>query len=199
MSTAATEHLPEDLIIVQILTRLPIKSLIRFSCFSKCWSSIILSDQRFAKSQFKFASESKTLSRRLLLATSSKLESLDPQTTPFPDDSSIRKLTCPFNQPERVDYVLGSCNGMVCVALDFHDGYYIWNPSTALFLKLPNPNFASEGVISFYPKMPDFDRSKTIIALHYWGFGYVSATDDYKVVVEALFADSKMYVEVFSS
>ncbi|KAM5576936.1 hypothetical protein ABKV19_007669 [Rosa sericea] len=199
MSAAATEHLPEDLIILQILTRLPIKSLIRFSCVSKRWSSIILSDPQFAKKHFKLASEQNSLSQRLLLSTRSQMQSLDVDTSSFVDDSSVRNLTCPFKQPGHFVKMLGSCNGMVCVALDFHDGYYIWNPSTGLFLKLPNPNFASEGVISFDPKMPDSDRSKTIIGPHYWGFGYVSATDDYKVVVEARFSDFKMHVEVFSS
>jgi tRNA U38,U39,U40 pseudouridine synthase TruA len=128
------EHLPED-IIVQILYRLPVKPLIRFRCVSKRWSSIV-SDPQFAKSQFKFASERKTFSHRLLLSTSSQLESLDLQTLSFEDDASVRKLACPFKQPGRAVNILGSCNGMVFVALDLHDSFYIWNPSTGLFLKL---------------------------------------------------------------
>ncbi|PRQ48356.1 putative F-box associated interaction domain-containing protein [Rosa chinensis] len=103
---------------------------------------------------------------------------------------SGRKLTCPFWQPgsPRI-FMLGSYNGMLCVALDYlRDEYYIWNPSTAFFLKLPNPNFASE--------------SKPDVCPHYGGFGYVSATDDYKVVV-ATFSKSStgwsdMAVGIFS-
>ncbi|KAM5576935.1 F-box/kelch-repeat protein [Rosa sericea] len=179
------EHLPEE-IIVQILYRSPVKQVIRFSCTSKRWRSIV-SDPQFAKSHFKFASERRTLSPRLLLSTPSHMESLDLQTPSFVDDSCIRKLICPFKQPGRPVFTLGSCNGMVFVSLDFHDGFYILNPSTGLFLKLPNPGFASE-------------ENKTISCLHHCGFGYVSATGDYKVVVAAPSeVNPAMPIQVFSS
>ncbi|XP_062002664.1 F-box/kelch-repeat protein At3g23880-like [Rosa rugosa] len=169
-----TEHLPEE-IITQILYRLPLKQVIRFSCTSRRWRSIV-SDPQFAKSYFKFAFERRTLSHRLLLSTPSHMESLDLQTSSFVDDSSIRKLTCPFKQPGRTVFTLGSCNG-----------YYIWNPSTGLFLKLPNPGFALK-------------ENKTISCLHHCGFGYVSATDNYKVVVAAPSeVNPAMPIEVFSS
>ncbi|KAK9949277.1 hypothetical protein M0R45_004810 [Rubus argutus] len=192
------EHLPEE-IIVQILYRLPVKPLIRFSCVSKRWSSII-SDPQFAKSHFKLASERKTLSCRLLLSTPSQFKSLDMQTLSFVDDSSVRKLACPFKQPGRAVKTLGSCNGMVFVALDSCNGYYIWNPSTGLFLKLPNPGFASIGAttLSLSIRAREYDPSKTIAGLHHYGFGYVSASDDYKVVVAAEFLNSTMHLEIFS-
>ncbi|KAK9949272.1 hypothetical protein M0R45_004805 [Rubus argutus] len=178
------EQLPED-IIVQILYRLPVKSLVRFKCVSKRWSSIV-SDPQFAKSQFKFTSERKTLSHRLLLSTvpqwESQLESLDLQTLSFEDDASVRKLTYPFKEPGGCAVkILASCNGMVFVALVPHDSSYIWNPSTGLLFKLPNP---SNGVTS-------------ISGLPYCGFGYVSATDDYKVFVSDHF--SIPTVEMYSS
>ncbi|KAK9949273.1 hypothetical protein M0R45_004806 [Rubus argutus] len=179
------EHLPED-IIVQILYRLPVKPLVRFKCVSKQWSSIV-SDPQFAKSQFKFASERKTLSHKLLVSTSSQLESLDLQTPSFGDDSSLRKLTCPFKEPGRAIKIVGSCNGMVfVVARDFHNTFYIWNPSTGLLFKLPNPGFDSI-VVRLYPDLP------------HWGFGYVSAADDYKVFVAGSFRDSTVPVEMYSS
>ncbi|KAM5576932.1 hypothetical protein ABKV19_007665 [Rosa sericea] len=79
----------------------------------------------------------------------------------------------------------------MAMALDFHDGYYIWNPSTGLFLKLPNPGFVLEGITNFNPP-------RTIEYLHPCGFGYVSATDDYKVIVGAVVYTS-MPLEIFSS
>ncbi|KAK9949278.1 hypothetical protein M0R45_004811 [Rubus argutus] len=179
------EHLPED-IIVQILYRLPVKPLIRFRCVSKRWSSIV-SNPQFAKSQFKFASERKILGPKLLVSTSSQLESLDLQTPSFGDDSSLRKLTCPFKEPGRAVKIVSSCNGMVfVVAHDFHDTSYIWNPSTGLLFKLPYPGFDSKRVGS-RPVLPRC------------GFGYVSATDDYKVVAVGSLGNSTVSVDIFSS
>ncbi|KAL6200610.1 hypothetical protein ACLB2K_030391 [Fragaria x ananassa] len=60
-------NLPED-VVVNILCRLPVKSLIRFSCVSKRWRSIIISDSQFAKSTFQLASQSKILRQRLLFS-----------------------------------------------------------------------------------------------------------------------------------
>ncbi|KAM1550664.1 hypothetical protein ACFX13_043737 [Malus domestica] len=51
--------------VTNILTRLPVQSLLRFKCVVKQWLST-LSDQEFAKSQFKFASEHQTLRPRQL-------------------------------------------------------------------------------------------------------------------------------------
>ncbi|KAL6277471.1 hypothetical protein ACE6H2_021072 [Prunus campanulata] len=168
----SNNHLPQD-IIVHILSRLPVKSLIRFSCVSKRWRSIV-TDPEFAKSQFKVASEQQTLRPRLLVSTASHLQSLNlEETSSFDDNSAVRELSCPFKKSGSHLVLLGSCNGLVCVALDFHESYYIWNPSTGFFLKLPNPGFASKGVRNVYN----------------YGFGYVAATDDYKVVAAARLID----------
>ncbi|KAK9949271.1 hypothetical protein M0R45_004804 [Rubus argutus] len=194
MTATMNEHLPEDMIL-QILYRLPVKPLIRFSCVSKRWSSII-SDPQFAKSHFKLSCERKTPSRRLLLSTPSGSESLDVQTASF---SSVRKVACPFKQPGRAFNILGSCNGMLFVALDLHDSFYIWNPSTGLFRKLPNPGFASIGATTFNPSTRPLDPSKAVVCLHHCGFGYVSASDDYKLVVAAEMMNSAVHLEIFSS
>jgi F-box interacting protein len=75
---------------------------------------------------------------------------------------------------------------MVFVSLDLHDSFYIWNPSTGLFLKLPNPS-NELGLCDSCPRLPRC------------GFGYVSATDDYKVFVAGRFRNSTIPVEMYSS
>ncbi|XP_062014074.1 F-box protein At3g07870-like [Rosa rugosa] len=160
------DNLPEDLI-VQILEKLPIKSLIRFTSVSKRWRLIILSDPNIAKSQFQ-----ETQSRRVLLCLHCKepeFESRDSETPWSTGDSSTdRKLSCPFKQPGYNLHSLFSCNGLVCAALDdrnwTHLDIYIWNPSTQFFKKLP-PS----------PLRFAFPRC--------YGFGYLSATGDYKVLI----------------
>nr|XP_004289374.2 PREDICTED: F-box/kelch-repeat protein At3g23880-like [Fragaria vesca subsp. vesca] len=160
-------YLPED-IIVKILHRVPLKPLIRFSTVSKGWHSIIFADPQFKKSHTKFASAQQTLSRRLLYSTASQVESLDLEAPSFGDTSSVRKLSCPFNKHGNRIKLLGSCNGLVCVALESTRNLYIWNPTNGFFQKLPDPGFSQEDNIVVYS-----------------GLGHLSATDDYKVIVAA--------------
>ncbi|PRQ20247.1 putative F-box domain-containing protein [Rosa chinensis] len=47
-------HLPEH-VVLNILCRLPFKSLIRFTCVSKRWRSLIISDPQFGNSHFRLA------------------------------------------------------------------------------------------------------------------------------------------------
>lgn len=65
-------NLPED-IVVKILCRLPVKSLIRFTCVSKRWR-VIISDPQFCKSHFQLACEQRTLRQKLLISTHTSLE-----------------------------------------------------------------------------------------------------------------------------
>ncbi|PRQ28854.1 putative F-box domain-containing protein [Rosa chinensis] len=142
------DYLPEH-VIVQIMERLPIKSLIRFTSVSKRWRFIILSDPNFAKSRFQ-----QTRSRRVLLCHECEY---DRMSFPCPDcpepefgsrdletpwSTEDRKVRCPFKKPGDELQSLYSCNGLVCVTL-YHRhcmedlDIYIWNPSTQFFKKLP--------------------------------------------------------------
>jgi len=57
--------LPFELII-QILLRLPVKSLIRFKCVCKSLFSLISNDTHFANSHFQLTSSTATLTRRIM-------------------------------------------------------------------------------------------------------------------------------------
>ncbi|XP_050369207.1 F-box protein At3g07870-like [Argentina anserina] len=103
------EHIPED-VIVKIVEQLPIKSLIRFTCVSKWWRSIILFDHQFAKSQFDHQQSRTSLRLLVSTASESEYESLYSET---PLDSLVIKLSCPFKQPYHDVTLLSSCNGLV--------------------------------------------------------------------------------------
>lgn len=160
------QHIPEEMTL-RILHRLPVKSLIRFSCVSKQWLSTIIRDPEFAKTHYKLAGEQQTLSHRLLVSTQTfGLESIDLETRSFGDNSGVRRLSSPFNEPGHLRF-LGSCNGLVFVCQGSYENMSIWNPSTGFLHNLHFPGFLSQGELTF--------------SNH--GFGYVSATDDYKVLV----------------
>ncbi|XP_004306577.1 PREDICTED: F-box protein CPR30-like isoform X1 [Fragaria vesca subsp. vesca] len=162
---AETDLLPEE-VMLSILCLLPVKFLIRFTSVSKRWRFIILSDPQLATSQLNRARQLKALGPRLIFLTNApQLESLDlADTASFGHPSSVRKLSLPFERHARRDVtILGSCNGLVCVAFDA-SYFYIWNPATRFFMELPEPGF------------PDVCQQLT-----FHGVGYLSATDDYRV------------------
>ncbi|XAR48851.1 hypothetical protein NMG60_11031816 [Bertholletia excelsa] len=75
-------------------------------------------------------------------------------------------LGFPWKQPGSYGAkVMGSCNGLVCLLYN-PNTIILWNPSTRDFKELPSPP-CSASDISFY------------------GIGYVSSMDDYKVVLAA--------------
>ncbi|XP_062014072.1 F-box/kelch-repeat protein At3g23880-like [Rosa rugosa] len=157
---------------VKILERLPLKSLIRFTSVSKRWRSIILSDPKFAKSQFQTASDHQTCCHRVLISTPNESEfqsrNLGTPWSSLGDNSSVTKVRCPFNRPGTAVNLLCSCNGLVCALHVPENHLYIWNPSTGFFFKLPEP-----------VGCPLKHR-----CLVYYGFGYLSASDDYKLIAK---------------
>ncbi|XP_004305233.1 PREDICTED: F-box protein CPR30-like [Fragaria vesca subsp. vesca] len=175
-------NLPEEMIVL-ILTWLPVKSLLRFTCVSKRFHSIILSDPKFAKSQFEAARDRKTLDHTLIYSVKGpRFGSLDLGTPSFGDPSSARNLNLPFQSPAPAVALLGSCNGIVFLAFD-EKIVYVWNPSTGFFKKLPHPVFSPiENGFLIY------------------GVGYLPATDDYRVLVVSVDCiDDKDGAAVYSS
>ncbi|KAL6145888.1 hypothetical protein ACLB2K_056572 [Fragaria x ananassa] len=177
----AETTLPVELIVL-ILTWLPVKSLIRFTCVSKRFRSIILSDPKFAKSQLRAAHDRKTLTQRFLYSpTVPELESLDLDSPSFDDCSSLRKHKLPLDPADSYALPLGSCNGIVFLAFD-DNIIYTWNPSTGFLKKLPDPGFSRNG-------------NELIL----YGVGYLSATDDYRVFVVSADYENDKEVAMFSS
>ncbi|KAM7464826.1 hypothetical protein LguiB_012388 [Lonicera macranthoides] len=139
--------IPDDLILVQILSRLPIKSLVRFRCVCKLWLFWL------SGRNFKFVNQGPPTPRLRLIAgityqphhmyahsiksitipinnnhdddsTAAVVEHLDkPKTPPTPNVN---------NHTSDDDYllfrILGSCDGLMLVSLGMH--ILLWNPST---------------------------------------------------------------------
>ncbi|XP_062015443.1 F-box/kelch-repeat protein At3g23880-like [Rosa rugosa] len=197
--------LPED-VLVKILCRLPVKSLIRFTCVSKRWRSLIISDSQFARFTFEVASQTRTLRPRLLLCTypytrgycprfewePSRFECLGDLDMPcFWGNSPVHRprfvwepsrLTVP---PEvGIERVIASCNGLVVLGNVYrsYTNLSVWNPSTGFFRKIPSPEFLLE--------------KGRCISSATCGFGHVMATDYYKLV---FFEPLDFAVHIFST
>lgn len=170
--------MPNELMI-QILLRLPVKSLIRFKCVCKSWFSLISSDSHFANSHFQL-SPAKHTRRVLFISTSARLtRSIDVDASLDHDSAS---LNIHFLLPESYSdlQIKGSCRGFILLHCSLTLSLYLWNPSTGFHKKIPLPPFAShldDGIDYFY------------------GFWYDPLTDDYLVVSMSVHPS---HLEIFS-
>ncbi|XP_043693184.1 F-box protein CPR1-like [Telopea speciosissima] len=170
----ARKNLPEE-IIADILSRLPVKSLLRFRCVCKPWFALI-TDPAFIKMHLSqsLATNSNlclifkthlipslaTNSNFSLNFNSSNLRSVELDVC---EQEAAVELDHPLKSLVYEPFVLGSCNGLLCISNYNDEDIFLWNPSTRTHKKLPiitNP----------------FTR---FVA---YGFGYDPITDDYKLV-----------------
>ncbi|KNA09416.1 hypothetical protein SOVF_153800, partial [Spinacia oleracea] len=164
-------------IIAEILSRVPVKTLLRFLCVCKTWYSLIKTP-KFIKlhlnQTLKF-----TTNRHLLITHTSistavirrQFHFFEIPDHPLKGKINLKKEPCPLGGPfdscplEPISIQLhGSCNGVVCISDPQKKDVVLYNPTTKTHRFLPpteNP----------YP-----DKFSI------FGFGYDSESDDYKVL-----------------
>ncbi|KAM3357875.1 F-box/kelch-repeat protein [Capsicum galapagoense] len=161
--------LPQDLII-EILVRLPLKTLLKFRCVSKSWLSL-LSNTEFHKTHVNFSMNNPKMTDYTLaaVATVSGLGKICRVYTISSENSSVTvsKHGCPPKSLSLSAWLLGSCNGLVCLTTDSFE-LMLLNPCTGKFNVFPDSIIHYEvGDGGYYFR---------------YGFGYDASTDDYKVV-----------------
>ncbi|XP_074281683.1 F-box/kelch-repeat protein At3g23880-like isoform X2 [Silene latifolia] len=154
-------ELPIDLISEMILTRLPIKSVFRFKSVSKLWYST-LSSSRFAFTHHKFSNPSST-TQSLLIRKSNKFQIMSHENGQI----DLVKVEVDFDLGDENMVLVGTCNGLVGLGSTSGSLFIVWNPITGEFCKYLDPEIS------------DFTTGGCMVT---WGFGYVSAVDDYKFV-----------------
>ncbi|XP_052181421.1 F-box protein CPR1-like [Diospyros lotus] len=163
MQRMTEAHLPQELL-VEILKRLPAKSLLRFRSVSKSWRSTISSPEFITLHRNHNINNTRVLvsyypsELRALLHYDNDAFELD------------TKIEFPFERLSRYYRIVGSCNGLICVGCNLvscASDLFLWNPSIRRILTLPTPGitFKSHGAY--------------MLAL---GFGFDSKRRDYKVV-----------------
>ncbi|XP_058006564.1 F-box protein CPR1-like [Hevea brasiliensis] len=190
-----SDHLPQELL-AEILSRLPVKSILICRCVSKTWYSLI-TNPSFIDDHLK-----KTAARNsgLLFFRYSTRELVWPfkenvRYLLYPDESfpanPVEELDCPFKGVKRIVNIVGSCNGVFCLSDDVYGKYTekaaLWNPSFRKIVNIPCPNFT---FTSYGPY------------IHSLGFGFDSTTDDYKLVRIVYshfnFGEIRPFVEIYS-
>ncbi|CAI9782112.1 unnamed protein product [Fraxinus pennsylvanica] len=174
--------LPEDVIVV-ILSRLPVKALLRFKCVCTRWRSLISSS--FFASLHLDRSIANPARHSLLvheLRRRNKHMSLDLLTS-SPNENLNLGLDRAYTFGPELIYA-GSINGLICMLGNSADSLLIWNPSSRMFKTLPLGRHTDPSCLSI-------------------GFGWDTISDDYKVVkIGSNYEDGKLrrtWSEVWSA
>lgn len=168
----ASSNIPEDLII-EILKRLPVKSIVRLRCACKAWRALTRSSN-FIKIHLKF-NRTTVRNDRLFVkhwdeAVSTTIFSLFPTEL---QDGLPLNLNLQFQSEDisRSIIDIAYCDGVFCVT-NHTCLIALWNPATREFKNLP-----------FLPHIMSIDETVTMSRIGF-GFDY-KKTNNYKVVVLA--------------
>lgn len=167
-------HLPDDLL-VDILTRLPVESLLRFKCVCKKWYALIRNPS-FASAHLRIQ-KIQNKGRLFLHYFDEETHRGRYRHALFPDETLASDAYRDLDSPEQILRLLvwgGPLNGLFCLFDDHggdnNDRCIIWNPATREFRTLP---FADHS----YCLTPHVDWVFSTI-----GFGTDNSTGHYKVV-----------------
>ncbi|KAL8051854.1 hypothetical protein ABFX02_06G175800 [Erythranthe guttata] len=170
---AAAETLPEE-IIEQILLKLPVRSLLKFTSVSKSWRSLI-SSNNFIEAHLEFSRKDPNFTHYRTISTFLPPRNSSVKHCSFPSLFNGNGLVTdavdvdfPFDFPKKIVRVMGICNGLVCIAPNMGH-WFLWNPSTRQYKQL-------HGVYD--------DRTDVVVKYDFkCGFGFDESTRDYKVLL----------------
>ncbi|XP_017984400.1 PREDICTED: putative F-box protein At3g10240 [Theobroma cacao] len=165
-----------DILVMEILLRLPVKSLIRFKCVCKSWcfsfqTPYFITNHKNDNLNLLF--KDFKISRFSPLSTETKIKRHGGPDVEFnlKVKENIHMPVSICNSSRSRLTVFGVCNGLLCL----QDGYRItlWNPSTREVKLLP------KSTISLPPSVES-------TYFHCMGFEFDPKSDDYKVLVNVI-------------
>nr|QNT17571.1 Kelch repeat F-box 7 protein [Salvia miltiorrhiza] len=161
-ATIPIPKLPND-VIIEILTWLPVKSLLKFKCVCTSWRALI-SSQRFIKAHLDNSKLAPNSAHDMIAFNCpGNLKQCSVSSMLYESVSQVFDLGLPLYSLKGFK-VEGSCNGLLLMTLSKRQTI-LWNPCTRTYKKLPH--FGVEIAEDYYP---DYD------------LGYDKSSDDYKVV-----------------
>ncbi|XP_027075699.1 F-box/kelch-repeat protein At3g23880-like [Coffea arabica] len=193
-------NLPND-VVIDILSRLPVKILVRFSCVCKVWQKLVTSDRRFIRSQLQNSVKNLCGFKSLLLSGSERLGYCSTGTCQENQDfdRSLNQMVTLINGSENPAAsqlifregklkIAGCSDGIICFfkfcSYSCHSRVmvYLCNPALRQYRALPPGYYCG---IS-YPW-------STILC-----FLFDPVSDDYKVVKIIDMHRSEFLVEIYS-
>ncbi|KAL2456234.1 F-box/kelch-repeat protein [Forsythia ovata] len=171
-------------VVIEILSRLPVKTFLRFKCVSKTWFTIIISHS-FSQKHLNMALADSNKDRLLIVHES--FNSCESFFALFVNGEITLGTNLSFGKKRsRGDIrVTGSCHGLFCIHYDRDDEFLLWNPATREIKDISNSSIP-------LPRNVDAE-------LYQVGFGFDSNTRDYKVVkLMRLDENCDYHVEVYT-
>jgi F-box interacting protein len=212
MPPPSMSTLPPEFI-AEILTELPVKSLVRFLCVSKLWYAMI-NNPDFIKKHLKRSIEANR-ERTLIVQDCERLSNQDPCFKKFEDNNrrppyfySVRfhddgrfdravRLYQPLRHRRAKATILYYCNGLVCL-YNLETEIVIWNPLIRKYKKLP---FEPIDIPSGFKKEVSHSIWNSPAMWSEFAFGHDPVNDDYKVVRVSEFiswCDREFEVKIYS-
>ncbi|KAG5574401.1 hypothetical protein H5410_054535 [Solanum commersonii] len=165
---ALSIHFPE-IILMDILSRLPVQSLLRFKCVSKYWETLI-SEPYFKKKHLNRAKNDQDSQKLLTIQMCSKNRIFSMYCCPLLPVQlveDVQKLNFPSNPTPWHCRIHCCYDGLAVMEVrdnfkDKHSTLLLWNPSTRESIVLPSPEFPRGSLTCF-------------------GLGYDSTSGGYKI------------------
>ncbi|KAK8475067.1 hypothetical protein V6N11_079249 [Hibiscus sabdariffa] len=151
-----SDYMPVEAIL-KILSTLPIKSVVKCRSVCKSWNTLI-SNPSFILAHLQASLSNNTP----ILLIGCEKHSRETLSLHHDNDGFDKLKQLPFPP-----FVVGSCNGLICVQLDYYDydlDFVLWNPSIQNYISLPQANIC---------EVEHFNV----------GFGFDSRTNDYKLLI----------------
>ncbi|CAM8908728.1 unnamed protein product [Rhodiola kirilowii] len=160
-------NLPKD-IILDILSRLPVRSLIRFRCVCKSWAALTL-NPNFITKHHNRATEQLIVHTKRSFDSKHHAVTMILRTNKKRNDGIDMELPPPCDTNNNYVRLVGSCNGLVCISMCSTGSIVLlWNPATREFRNLPVRQVL----------VPNGRR----IHAMFISFGFEPKTSDYKIV-----------------
>ncbi|XP_074284074.1 putative F-box/kelch-repeat protein At1g13200 [Silene latifolia] len=126
-------YLSDDFIIHEILTRLPVKSILRFKSVSKQWYSTLSSSNFATFHLMKFPLFHPSAPVNTLFIESDNNFYLfsykDDDQIPGNLEDNLVKLEFDYDLENNLK-LTGCCNGLVCLSRPLGEYFFLWNPAT---------------------------------------------------------------------
>ncbi|KAA8548018.1 hypothetical protein F0562_004447 [Nyssa sinensis] len=170
VSNNGDQQLPED-VMIDILSRLPVKSLMRFRSVCKKWYALIRNPSFITK----HCDHNNSGRGVVVYHYNYVMEKYD--FAQLDENLTVPHVYQDYDYPEHNITLLGSFHGIICI---FHwfPHLALWNPATREIRLLPTDHH------NFPPHFFNFS--------HNIGFGLDPLTNDYKVIWMRLFWDEKI-------
>ncbi|KAK9673100.1 hypothetical protein RND81_12G146100 [Saponaria officinalis] len=179
-------NIPHEIIYYDILTRLPVKSLLRFKSVCKDWYALINSST-FIDTHQKYVLESHDSSDFMIVSNSCFYTYYD-----APQFTSGTYVVLKEMDKHYFNVVVGSCNGLICLNI-LRFGLMLCNPITREYYRLIHPvshhTYGQHDIPDYYGQ---------------YGFGYDIVTNHYKIVKIITsshmdYSSKSLIVQVFST